>query len=104
MDMRTDDPYLVFERPHFGPEEIQEVVDSLESGWVGTGEVPFPEAADYSEDQIRAHSSLRAGWSIVRFHLRGAACPASTPSRDCSVPATPWDARSKRWESTGEPR
>lgn len=35
--MTTDDSYLVFGRPHFGPEEIEEVVDSLESGWVGTG-------------------------------------------------------------------
>jgi dTDP-4-amino-4,6-dideoxygalactose transaminase len=29
--------FLVFGRPSLGPEEIQEVVDSIESGWIGTG-------------------------------------------------------------------
>lgn len=57
MDMTTDDSYLVFGRPHFGSEDIQEVVDSLESGWVGTG----PKVAAL---QIWAHGALRAGWSI----------------------------------------
>ena len=31
------EPYIVFGQPRFGEEEIAEVVDSLRSGWVGTG-------------------------------------------------------------------
>lgn len=33
----TDDDYLVFGRPVIGEEEIAEVVDSLRSGWIGSG-------------------------------------------------------------------
>lgn len=42
-------PYIVFGRPRFGPEEIREVVDSLESGWVGTG----PKVAAFEESFAR---------------------------------------------------
>ncbi len=37
------EPYLVFGQPRFGPEEIAEVVDCLERGWVGTG----PKVAEF---------------------------------------------------------
>ena len=31
------DKFIVFGRPHIGEDEIKEVVDSMESGWIGTG-------------------------------------------------------------------
>ena len=35
--MTSRDSFLVFGSPLIGEEEIAEVVDSLRSGWVGTG-------------------------------------------------------------------
>src|SRR3989339_820759 len=35
--LRMRRSYLVFGRPAFGPEERAEVLDTIDSGWVGTG-------------------------------------------------------------------
>ncbi|MBV9773749.1 MAG: DegT/DnrJ/EryC1/StrS family aminotransferase [Gemmatimonadetes bacterium] len=45
MDLPGGDRYLVFGAPTIGDEEIAEVVDSLRSGWIGTG----PKVARFEE-------------------------------------------------------
>jgi dTDP-4-amino-4,6-dideoxygalactose transaminase len=40
------DSFLVFGRPCFGDEEINEVIDTLRSGWIGTG----PKAVHFEQD------------------------------------------------------
>ena len=37
MASQMRDEFLVFGKPDIGPEEIAEVVDSLQRGWIGTG-------------------------------------------------------------------
>jgi dTDP-4-amino-4,6-dideoxygalactose transaminase len=44
--VRAEDRFLVFGAPAIGEEEIREVVDSLESGWLGTG----PKVARFEQD------------------------------------------------------
>ena len=61
-------PYIVFGRPHFGPDEIREVVDSLERGWVGTG----PKVAAFEEafaDYVGAEHAVAVNSCTAALHL-----------------------------------
>ncbi|MGE4233767.1 MAG: DegT/DnrJ/EryC1/StrS family aminotransferase [Bacteriovoracia bacterium] len=54
---KTRTEFLVFGKPHFGPEEMNEVIDTLKSGWVGTG----PRTAQFEKDfstYIRGNSDF----------------------------------------------
>ncbi len=55
--MRNDD-FLVFGAPDIHEEEIQEVVDSMRSGWLGTG----PKVARFEEDFARYQN---AGFAVA---------------------------------------
>jgi dTDP-4-amino-4,6-dideoxygalactose transaminase len=44
--MKMNDPFIRFHRPSIGEEEIQEVVETLRSGWLTTG----PRAARFEQD------------------------------------------------------
>lgn len=62
------DPYIVFGRPHFGPEEMEEVMDSLQSGWVGTG----PKVAAFEEGFARyagAEHAVAVNSCTAALHL-----------------------------------
>lgn len=63
--MKDNDPYIVFGAPDIGKQEIDEVVDSLQSGWLGTG----PKVAKFEQafqayvgaDHAMALNSCTAG-------------------------------------------
>lgn len=62
------DSYLVFGKPDLREEEIQEVVDCLRSGWVGTG----PRVAKFQErirDYVGAKHSLAVNSCTAGLHL-----------------------------------
>lgn len=62
------EPYIVFGQPHFGPAEIQEVVDSLKSGWVGTG----PKVAAFERafaDYCDAEHAVAVNSCTAALHL-----------------------------------
>ena len=60
------DDFLVFGAPLIGQEEIREVVDSIESGWLGTGpkvarfEADFATYQGVSEKHVAAVNSCTA--------------------------------------------
>ncbi len=64
------DKFLVFGAPLIGSEEIGEVVDSLESGWLGTGpkvarfEADFAAVKGISEKQVAAVNSCTAALHV----------------------------------------
>ena len=53
MTTSKDQPFIVFGAPDIGPEEIDEVVATLESGWIGTG----PKVAQF-EEEFAAYKSV----------------------------------------------
>ena len=53
-DSKPDDRFIVFGAPLIGDEEIAEIVDSLRSGWLGTG----PKVARFEQDFHR----YKGGW------------------------------------------
>jgi len=70
MNTPTRDNFLVYGSPSMGSEEIAEVVDSLKSGWLGTGpktarfEVDFAAYKDISENHVAAVNSCTAALHI----------------------------------------
>ena len=64
--MRQD--YLTFGSPHIGEEEIAEVVDTLRSGWIGTG----PKVAAFEEafrNYVGAEHAIAVSSCTAALHL-----------------------------------
>ena len=60
--------YLTFGRPHIGEEEIAEVVDTLRSGWIGTG----PKVAAFEEafrEYVGAEHAIAVASCTAALHL-----------------------------------
>src|SRR4051794_10893481 len=93
------DDFLVFGKPVIGDEEIAEVVDSLRSGWIGTG----PKAkrfegmlADYIRaEHVRCVSSCTAAL-ILAMRILGVG-----PGDEVIVPAMTFVASANAVEHTG---
>ena len=66
MSILSNDDYIVFGKPDIRQEDIDEVVDSLRSGWIGTGpkvklfEEAFAKYKGVSPDQVAAVNSCTA--------------------------------------------
>lgn len=66
--MRKEVEYIVFGQPRFGSQEIREVTDSLEKGWVGTG----PKVAAFEESFARyvgAEHAIALNSCTAALHL-----------------------------------
>ena len=50
--MKMND-FILFGQPHIGKDEINEVIESLENGWLGTG----PKTKKFEEDFAKYKSS-----------------------------------------------
>ncbi len=91
--------FLVFGKPDIGPEEIAEVVDSLERAWIGTGPKVrrFEEALEKYLDvpHVRCVSSCTAA-----LHL-GLLCLGVGPGDEVLVPAMTFVASANAVEHVG---
>jgi dTDP-4-amino-4,6-dideoxygalactose transaminase len=66
--MREEEPFIVFGSPAIGEEEIQEVVDSIRSGWLSTG----PKVAKFEElfrDYIGSKHAIGLNSCTAGLHL-----------------------------------
>ena len=55
MDSKKESPFIVFGAPDIGSDEIDEIIATLESGWIGTG----PKVARFEND-FAAYKSVSA--------------------------------------------
>ena len=65
------DNFLVFGKPMIGEEEIAEVVDSLRSGWVGTG------------PKVHRFETLLSDYLVVE-HCKGSSSCTAAPTRSAA--------------------
>jgi dTDP-4-amino-4,6-dideoxygalactose transaminase len=87
------DKFLVFASPAIGNEEIAEVVDSLKSGWLGTGpktarfEVDFATYKGITENHVAAVNSCTAALhiSMIAAGIRPGDEVITTPLTFCAT-------------------
>lgn len=81
------DKFLIFGSPKIGQEEIEEVVDSLKSGWIGTG----PKVAKFEElvrDYVGTKYSLALNSCTAGLHLSLIACGVGRGDEVITTPMT----------------
>lgn len=93
------DEFLIFGKPDLGPEEIAEVVDSLERGWIGTG----PKVRRFEEmleDYLDA-PHVRCVSSCTAALFLGLLCLGIGPGDEVLVPAMTFVASANAVEHVG---
>lgn len=91
--------FLIFGSPVIGKEEIDEVVDSLKSGWIGTG----PKVARFEnlvKDYVHAKYAMALNSCTAGLHLSLLACGIG-PGDEVLVPAMTFGATANVVEHVG---
>lgn len=93
------DEFLVFGKPDIGPEEIAEVVDSLERAWIGTG----PKVRRFEEmlEEYLGVPHVRCVSSCTAALLLGLLCLGVGPGDEVLVPAMTFVASANAVEHAG---
>lgn len=81
------DSYLVFGAPLLGEEEIQEVVDTLRSGWISTGKKSIQFAKEFRE-YVGSKYSIATNSCTSALHLALAACGIGPGDEVITTPMT----------------
>ena len=79
--------YITFGSPHIGDEEIDEVVRTLRSGWIGTG----PKTAEFERivgDYVGARYGLAVNSCTAALHLSLLACGIGPGDEVITTPLT----------------
>jgi dTDP-4-amino-4,6-dideoxygalactose transaminase len=87
---KTREEFLVFSKPHFGEEEIAEVVATIKSGWVGTG----PRAAQLEKEfaqYVGVAHAVAMNSCTAALHV-SYACLDLRPGDEVIVPAMTFGA------------
>ncbi len=95
----TRDDYLVFGAPLIGEEEIAEVVDSLRSGWVGTG--PKVQRFERMLEEYVGVEHVRCVSSCTAALVLGMMVLGIRPGDEVLVPAMTFVASANAVEHTG---
>ena len=93
------DEFLIFGKPDIGPEEIAEVVDSLERGWIGTG----PKVNRFEEmlGEYLGVPHVRCVSSCTAALFLGLICLGVGPGDEVLVPAMTFVASANAVEHVG---
>lgn len=93
------DEFLVFGKPDIGPEEIAEVVDSLERGWIGTG----PKVHRFEEmlQEYLGVPHVRCVSSCTAALFLGLLCLGVGPGDEVLLPAMTFVASANAVEHVG---
>jgi dTDP-4-amino-4,6-dideoxygalactose transaminase len=93
------DEFLIFGKPDIGPEEIAEVVDSLERGWIGTG----PKVHRFEEilGEYLGVPHVRCVSSCTAALFLGLICLGVGPGDEVLVPAMTFVASANAVEHVG---
>lgn len=79
--------YITFGSPHIGDEEIREVVDTLKSGWIGTG----PKTAEFEKlvsEYVGAKHGLAVNSCTAALHLSLLVCGVGPGDEVITTPLT----------------
>ena len=93
------DEFLIFGKPDIGPEEIAEVVDSLERGWIGTG----PKVNRFEEmlGEYLGVPHVRCVSSCTAALFLGLLCLGVGPGEEVLLPAMTFVASANVVEHVG---
>jgi dTDP-4-amino-4,6-dideoxygalactose transaminase len=93
------DEFLIFGKPDIGPEEIAEVVDSLERGWIGTG----PKVHRFEEmlGEYLGVPNVRCLSSCTAALFLGLICLGVGPGDEVLLPAMTFVASANAVEHVG---
>jgi dTDP-4-amino-4,6-dideoxygalactose transaminase len=93
------DEFLIFGKPDIGPEEIAEVVDSLERGWIGTG----PKVHRFEEmlEEYVGVAHARCVSSCTAALFLGLLCLGVGPGDEVLLPAMTFVASANAVEHVG---
>jgi dTDP-4-amino-4,6-dideoxygalactose transaminase len=93
------DEFLIFGKPDIGPEEIAEVVDSLERGWIGTG----PKVHRFEEmlGEYLGVPHVRCVSSCTAALFLGLICLGVGPGDEVLLPAMTFVASANAVEHVG---
>lgn len=93
------DEFLVFGKPDIGPEEIAEVVDSLQQGWIGTG--PKVRRFEGMLEEYVGVGQVRCVSSCTAALFLGLKCSGIGPGDEVLVPAMTFVASANAVEHVG---
>jgi dTDP-4-amino-4,6-dideoxygalactose transaminase len=99
MALQMRDEFLIFGKPDIGPEEIAEVVDSLQRGWIGTG--PKVRRFEQMLEEYLGAPHVRCVSSCTAALFLGLLCLDIGPGDEVLVPAMTFVASANAVEHVG---